>query len=141
MIGDTAENIGEHAWTKLLDDKDSTGNNAVIVKSARISEVDFEKRSTKDSSPLPLERLKENCSNLSSVDEGSGGGGGGGGGGSGDAGGGGGGGVGGEGNTPVDSVGGENKSQLTRKGSILGSFHKHLRRSLKAVSESPGPIT
>ncbi|XP_036331037.1 uncharacterized protein LOC118742796 [Rhagoletis pomonella] len=131
MIGDTAENIGEHAWTKLLDDKDSTGNNAVIVKSARISEVDFEKRSTKDGSPLPLERLKENCSNLSSVDEGSGGGGGGGGGS--------GGGV--EGPTPVDSVGGENKSQLTRKGSILGSFHKHLRRSLKAVSESPGPIT
>ncbi|XP_053969480.1 uncharacterized protein LOC128871618 [Anastrepha ludens] len=124
MIGDTAENIGEHAWTKLLDDKDSIGNNAAIVKTARISEVDFQKRSTKDSSPLPLERLKGNCSNLSSADGG------------GDSGGGGGG-----SNPPADGVGGENKSQLTRKGSLLGSFHKQLRRSLKAVSESPGPLT
>lgn len=30
---------------------------------------------------------------------------------------------------------------IHRKESILGTFNKHLRRSLKAVSESPGPIT
>lgn len=116
MIGDTAENISEHAWTKLLDDKDSAGKNAVIVKSTRISEEDFEICTTNNSNPLPLERLKGNCSNLSS-------------------------GEGGGGNTIIDGIVGETKSQLTRKGSLLGSFHKHLRRSLKAVSESPGPIT
>ncbi|XP_067614770.1 G protein-activated inward rectifier potassium channel 2 isoform X1 [Eurosta solidaginis] len=135
MIGDTAENIGEHAWIKLLDDKESTGKNVLIVKCARISEVDFQKRIMKDNSPLPLERLKSNCSNLSSTD---------------------GGGViaeesgvlvgdnsGGGGSTVavVDGVGSQSATQLSRKGSTLGSFHKHLRRSIKAVSESPGTIT
>lgn len=28
-----------------------------------------------------------------------------------------------------------------RKSSLLGTFHRHLRMSLKAVSDSPGPIT
>lgn len=116
MIGDSADNIGEHAWTKLLDDKDSTSKNAVIVKSTRISEDDFGKCTTSEANPLPLERLKGNCSNLSS-------------------------GEGAAGITSTDGIVAETKSQLTRKGSLLGSFHKHLRRSLKAVSESPGPIT
>uniref|UniRef100_A0A034VTG3 ATP-sensitive inward rectifier potassium channel 12 n=1 Tax=Bactrocera dorsalis TaxID=27457 RepID=A0A034VTG3_BACDO len=116
MIGDSADNLGEHAWTKLLDDKESNGKNAVIVKSTRISEEDFEKCTTDESNPLPLERLKGNCSNLSN-------------------------GEGGGGNTSTDGIVAETKSQLTRKGSLLGSFHKQLRRSLKAVSESPGPIT
>ncbi|XP_039970284.1 G protein-activated inward rectifier potassium channel 3 isoform X1 [Bactrocera tryoni] len=117
MIGDSADNIGEHAWTKLLDDKDSTGKNTVIVKSTRISEEDFAKCPTDESNPLPLERLKGNCSNLSSGEGGGGG------------------------NASTDGIVAETKSQLTRKGSLLGSFHKQLRRSLKAVSESPGPIT
>lgn len=36
---------------------------------------------------------------------------------------------------------GEKGVPIHRKESILGTFNKHLRRSLKAVSESPGPIT
>lgn len=28
-----------------------------------------------------------------------------------------------------------------RRESLMGTFHRHLRRSLKAVSESPGPLT
>lgn len=119
MIGDTSENIGANAWTKLLDDKDSpSSNNPEITKSTVISEVDFQKCNTKEDTLLPLERLKGNCSNLSSGEGGVVG-----------------------GNTISDSTVGETKSQLSRKGSVLGSFHKHLRRSLKAVSESPGPIT
>lgn len=28
-----------------------------------------------------------------------------------------------------------------RRESLMGTFHRHLRQSLKAVSESPGPLT
>lgn len=42
----------------------------------------------------------------------------------------------------LNSIPGEEKTvRIHRKESILGTFNKHLRRSLKAVSESPGPIT
>lgn len=42
----------------------------------------------------------------------------------------------------LNGIPGEEKTvRIHRKESILGTFNKHLRRSIKAVSESPGPIT
>lgn len=44
----------------------------------------------------------------------------------------------------INSAGGESSGSgtlLTRKESFLGTFHRQLRRSIKAVSESPGPLT
>ncbi|SPP80118.1 G protein-activated inward rectifier potassium channel 3 isoform X1 [Drosophila guanche] len=43
----------------------------------------------------------------------------------------------------INSTGGESSgsgTQLSRKESILGTFHRQLRRSIKAVSESPGQL-
>jgi hypothetical protein len=39
--------------------------------------------------------------------------------------------------------GGENgrRNQRERRESLIGTFNRHLRQSLKAVSESPGPLT
>lgn len=36
---------------------------------------------------------------------------------------------------------GEGKPRRERRESLMGTFHRHLRMSLKAVSESPGPLT
>lgn len=33
------------------------------------------------------------------------------------------------------------RNQRERRESIIGTFNRHLRMSLKAVSESPGPLT
>lgn len=33
------------------------------------------------------------------------------------------------------------KPRRERRESLMGTFHRHLRMSLKAVSESPGPLT
>ena len=134
MIVDKTENMGEHAWTKLLDDTNTTGNGAVIVKMANnkadcgnlISDIDVTMggagggvgTDAKESSPLTMDLLKPHCGRdkkdagdvLAS-------------------------GVGAAGEI-ADSV-----PKSERKESLLGSFHRHLRRSLKAVSESPGPIT
>lgn len=44
----------------------------------------------------------------------------------------------------INSTGGESSGSgtlLSRKESFLGTFHRQLRRSIKAVSESPGPLT
>jgi hypothetical protein len=35
----------------------------------------------------------------------------------------------------------KNPQQRRRRESLMGTFHRHLRQSLKAVSESPGPLT
>jgi hypothetical protein len=35
----------------------------------------------------------------------------------------------------------KNPPQRIRRESLMGTFHRHLRQSLKAVSESPGPFT
>ncbi|XP_015037102.2 G protein-activated inward rectifier potassium channel 3 isoform X1 [Drosophila pseudoobscura] len=43
----------------------------------------------------------------------------------------------------INSTGGESSgsgTQLSRKESILGTFHRQIRRSIKAVSESPGQL-
>lgn len=37
--------------------------------------------------------------------------------------------------------GSTNKPVRQRRESFMGNFHRHLRMSLKAVSESPGPLT
>lgn len=34
-----------------------------------------------------------------------------------------------------------NKPRRERRESLMGTFHRHLRMSLKAVSEAPGPLT
>lgn len=34
----------------------------------------------------------------------------------------------------------KNPQQRRRRESLMGTFHRHLRQSLKAVSESPGPL-
>lgn len=139
MIVDKTENMGEQAWTKLLDDKDSTGKGAVIVKmsnkphdNSHLSEV----QNCKETSPLTgdsgelvdtttsntntLTTRNTSSGNLETVKD--------------------------SGNDcltkfSVNNNGDEKNVSIQRKESILGTFHRHLRRSIKAVSESPGPIT
>ena len=138
MIVDKTENMGEQAWTKLLDDKDSTGKGAVIVKMSNkpldnsiLSDV----QNSKETSPLTgdselvdntsttantLTTIKTSSGNLETVKD--------------------------TGNDcltkfSVNNNGDEKNVNIQRKESILGTFHRHLRRSIKAVSESPGPIT
>ena len=36
---------------------------------------------------------------------------------------------------------GDKSNRRERRSSIIGTFNRHLRMSLKAVSESPGPLT
>lgn len=145
MIVDKSENIGEHAWTKLLDDKETSGKSAVIVKMSNKNENSLRHdklniKNLKESSPLTANLVDTPAKDSMSEDimgEGNS---------SGplmtkdvnectklnvNSGGGGGGGV------PGD----ERNVSIQRKESILGTFHRHLRRSIKAVSESPGPIT
>jgi hypothetical protein len=42
---------------------------------------------------------------------------------------------------PGAEVGGGRRNERVRRESIIGTFNRHLRMSLKAVSESPGPLT
>ncbi|XP_062122022.1 inward rectifier potassium channel 2 isoform X2 [Drosophila sulfurigaster albostrigata] len=150
MIMDKSEAAGENAWTKLLaDDKSNSKSKApVIVKlgnSHKATAID------KETTPLNVEQLATTTTTTttantpssinpatissSSVPDatpdggvnveqtynrtatyGSG----------------------------IHSAGGESSGSgtlLSRKESFLGSFHKQLRRSIKAVSESPGPLT
>lgn len=110
MIVDQTENVGEHAWTKLLDDKDS----AVIVKMSSQDKAlleDLQKKDTqKETAALTIDHLSSNCASGICVGAGS-------------------------------AIVGETGVQISRKESFLGTFHRQLRRSFKAVSESPGPIT
>lgn len=150
MIVDKSENVGEHAWTKLLDDKDTSGKSAVIVKMSNKNE-----NSLRNDNKLNIKNLKEtspltaNLVDTPSTDV------------MGDSNGGerdgdGGGVADGSGcgalvtkeidectklNVGTGRVSDEKNVQIQRKESILGTFHRHLRRSIKAVSESPGPIT
>lgn len=151
MIVDKTENMGEHAWTKLLDDKDSTGKGAVIVKMSNkndnslINDVQ-NLQNSKETSPLTgglndtntntttttttttnisAATRKISSGDLMSLEarEGK------------------------DGATECltkfgrSNTGEEKNVSIQRKESILGTFHRHLRRSIKAVSESPGPIT
>ncbi|XP_065367075.1 G protein-activated inward rectifier potassium channel 3 isoform X3 [Calliphora vicina] len=135
MIVDKTENMGEHAWTKLLDDKDSTGKGAVIVKMSNKTDnsliTDVQSlQNTKETSPLTgglvdtsattttattttTTTRKVSTGELVTMETGK------------------------DGATECLT---KNVS-IQRKESILGTFHRHLRRSIKAVSESPGPIT
>lgn len=125
MIVDKTENMGEHAWTKLLDDKDSTGKGAVIVKMSDNSLItDVQNiQNLKETSPLTGDlndttNLKETGS-AELI-----------------------GGIGGIiGVKDINIAGDEKNVSIQRKESMYQTFHRHLRRSIKAVSESPGPIT
>lgn len=131
MIVDKTENMGEHAWTKLLDDKESTGKGAVIVKMSNKRDNSFVEN-IKETSPLTGDIVdtqnsaameKTSTGNLLAMEAGK--------------------------DEATECLtkfsrnnNGEEKSvSIQRKESILGTFHRHLRRSIKAVSESPGPIT
>ncbi|XP_075146814.1 inwardly rectifying potassium channel 1 isoform X1 [Haematobia irritans] len=145
MIVDKSENIGEHAWTKLLDDKETSGKGAVIVKMSNKNENSLRHdklniKNLKENSPLTANLVdtpaKESLGDDIMGDGGNGSG------------------CGSLGAKDVNECtklnvnstngggnGEEKNVQIQRKESILGTFHRHLRRSIKAVSESPGPIT
>lgn len=125
MIVDKSELVGENAWAKLLpDEKDK----AIIVKMSKSSSNNND---SKETTPLNVDQLVA-ASNPA---------------------------VAGEQSavcledtykrtstyaSNINSTGGESSgsgTQLSRKESILGSFHRQIRRSIKAVSESPGPLT
>lgn len=139
MIMDKSEAAGENAWTKLL--TEDIGKQPEIVKSTIINSTNNNKQpNTKTTAALNVQQLSTadagvntqppsagadpvaECSAISeqvynrSATYGSG----------------------------INSAGGESSGSgtlLSRKESFLGSFHKQLRRSIKAVSESPGPLT
>ncbi|XP_032595676.1 inward rectifier potassium channel 2 isoform X2 [Drosophila grimshawi] len=136
MIMDNSEAVGgESAWSKLLISEDKS-KKAVIAKANIIT------KDSKESEPLNVEQLRgeaptktvttiavsssadpitETSTNMEqsynrSATYGSG----------------------------MNSAGGESSNSgtlLSRKESFLGSCHRQLRRSIKAVSESPGPLT
>ncbi|XP_017046393.1 G protein-activated inward rectifier potassium channel 4 isoform X2 [Drosophila ficusphila] len=124
MIVDKSELVGENAWAKLLpEEKDKP----VIVKMNSSSN----NNDSKDTTPLNVDQLVA-ASNPGIAGE--------------------------QGAacleetykrtatyaSNINSTGGESSgsgTQLSRKESILGSFHRQIRRSIKAVSESPGPLT
>ncbi|XP_064549920.1 uncharacterized protein LOC135436287 [Drosophila montana] len=140
MIMDKSEAAGENAWTKLL--TEDTSKKPEIVKSTIIN--NNKELNTKATAALNVEQLStadvgagagvntlppsagadpvadasangEQAYNRSAT-YGSG----------------------------INSAGGESSGSgtlLSRKESFLGSFHKQIRRSIKAVSESPGPLT
>ncbi|KAH8381520.1 hypothetical protein KR093_007438 [Drosophila rubida] len=155
MIMDKSEAAGENAWTKLLADDKSKA--PVIVKLGNSHKQPPTDSSSKETTPLSVEQLATattartttstttsttttTCINpatigSSSVPDATPDGG-----------------VNGEQTynrtatygSGIHSAGGESSGSgtlLSRKESFLGSFHKQLRRSIKAVSESPGPLT
>ncbi|KAL7730271.1 hypothetical protein ACLKA6_016531 [Drosophila palustris] len=131
---DKAEAVGENAWTKLLaDDKTKA---PVIVKMANNNKAD-----SMEKTPLNVEQLNATTTTTTgsitpvtvpdappdggvhveqtynrTATYGSG----------------------------INSAGGESSGSgtlLSRKESFFGTCHRQLRRSIKAVSESPGPLT
>lgn len=122
---DKTEVAGESAWTKLLSEDNSKA--PVLIKSSNIKDG-------KQTAALHVEQLSINALPASasadpvadssanieqaynrSATYGSG----------------------------INSAGGESSGSgtlLSRKESFLGSFHKQIRRSIKAVSESPGAL-
>uniref|UniRef100_A0A1A9X1R6 Uncharacterized protein n=1 Tax=Glossina brevipalpis TaxID=37001 RepID=A0A1A9X1R6_9MUSC len=155
MIVDKADMVGEHAWTKLLNEHETTttGKGAVITKMMSHNDNslirDFKQQHnnnnnnhnnnnshSSEASPLTSEHntVQQQLNGGSNV-------------------------VGAPSNGTVSiclgkddindttklnaNIGDMNEKtvQIQRKESLLGTFHKHLRRSIKAVSESPGPIT
>jgi len=125
MIVDKSELVGENAWAKLLpEEKDK----AIIVKMGGSSSNNND---SKETTPLNVDQLVAATSPGVPVEQ--------------------------VAVCPeeiykrtstyasnINSTGGESSgsgTQLSRKESILGSFHRQIRRSIKAVSESPGPLT
>ncbi|KAH8278597.1 hypothetical protein KR018_005743 [Drosophila ironensis] len=135
MIVDKSDLGGENAWAKLLPEEKAKRNNPLIVKMSGTNN----NTDSKETTPLNVDHL------VAATTPGAGS----------------------EGQgavaTPItpgcleetykrsstyasniNSTGGESSgsgTQLSRKESLLGSFHRQIRRSIKAVSESPGPLT
>ncbi|KAH8356427.1 hypothetical protein KR200_001728 [Drosophila serrata] len=127
MIVDKSDLVGENAWAKLLpEDKDKANAPSIVKMSSGGNNND-----SKETTPLNVDQLvtattpavasepgtgclEETYKRTSTYA------------------------------SNINSTGGESSgsgTQLSRKESILGSFHRQIRRSIKAVSESPGPLT
>ncbi|KAH8382671.1 hypothetical protein KR009_004807 [Drosophila setifemur] len=133
MIVDKSELVGENAWAKLLPEDKARA--PIIEKVSSSGSSNCNNNDTKETTPLNVDQLVVATTPSSGSDQGAGA-------------------------SPVcleenykrtstyasniNSTGGESSgsgTQLSRKESILGSFHRQIRRSIKAVSESPGPLT
>ncbi|KAH8335412.1 hypothetical protein KR074_000999 [Drosophila pseudoananassae] len=128
MIVDKTDLVGENAWAKLLPEEKDTKSAPVIVKMGSGNNND-----SKETTPLNVDQLVAATTPGAGSEQGG----------------------------PasaledtykrtatyasnINSTGGESSgsgTQLSRKESLLGSFHRQIRRSIKAVSESPGPLT
>jgi len=146
MIVDKNDKMGEHAWTKLLDDKENSNNSSDIVVVKMTNSDNYHNShmgsiKNLDSETSPLTVSTETSATITATNNGH--------------------------NSilaghqnviTIDTTTAATKCELNtdnngvnvvadnglplgRKESIFGTFHRHLRRSLKAVSESPGPIT
>ncbi|XP_020817328.1 inward rectifier potassium channel 2 isoform X1 [Drosophila serrata] len=127
MIVDKSDLVGENAWAKLLpEDKDKANAPSIVKMSSGGNNND-----SKETTPLNVDQLVASTTPAVASEPGTGcleetykrtstya--------------------------SNINSTGGESSgsgTQLSRKESILGSFHRQIRRSIKAVSESPGPLT
>ncbi|KAH8292010.1 hypothetical protein KR054_003444 [Drosophila jambulina] len=128
MIVDKSDLVGENAWAKLLpEDKDKASAPSIVKMSSSSSN----NNDSKETTPLNVDQLVAATTPAVGSEQGTGcveetykrtstya--------------------------SNINSTGGESSgsgTQLSRKESILGSFHRQIRRSIKAVSESPGPLT
>ncbi|XP_017144160.1 G protein-activated inward rectifier potassium channel 3 isoform X1 [Drosophila miranda] len=131
MIVDKSDLVGENAWTKLLPEGDK-GKTPIIVKMGNSNSNNNETSVHPETAQLSVDQLVLATTPGVVSETASGG--------------------------PVleesykrsatyasniNSTGGESSgsgTQLSRKESILGTFHRQIRRSIKAVSESPGQL-
>ncbi|KAH8243351.1 hypothetical protein KR032_006637 [Drosophila birchii] len=127
MIVDKSDLVGENAWAKLLPEDKDKASAPSIVKMSSSNNND-----SKETTPLNVDQLVAATTPAVGSEQGT------------------------AGcleetykrtstyASNINSTGGESSgsgTQLSRKESILGSFHRQIRRSIKAVSESPGPLT
>lgn len=132
MIVDKKDLVGENAWAKLLPEEKDKKSAPAIVKMSNSSSCS-NNNDSKETTPLNVDQLVAATTPGAGSEQGG----------------------------PasaledtykrtatyasnINSTGGESSgsgTQLSRKESLLGSFHRQIRRSIKAVSESPGPLT
>lgn len=132
MIVDKKDLVGENAWAKLLPEEKDKKSAPVIVKMS--NSTSSNNNDSKQTTPLNVDQLVAAATTPGAGSE-----------------------QGGPASaledtykrtatyaSNINSTGGESSgsgTQLSRKESLLGSFHRQIRRSIKAVSESPGPLT
>lgn len=132
MIVDKTDLVGENAWAKLLpEEKDKASAPSIVKMNNSSSHSSSNNNDSKETTPLNVDQLVAATTPVVGSEQG-----------------------------PacaeesykrtstyasnINSTGGESSgsgTQLSRKESILGSFNRQIRRSIKAVSESPGPLT